>query len=108
MEPKKTKKLVLKKETISVLNDYSQSRIKGAGCWWATFYQAPQSRMEITNCQNGYLGTDCSFCKCTEGGSGYDGGYDGGGGDTGGDTGGLNSQTGCGMEETINWGECQH
>jgi hypothetical protein len=30
---KKLSKLVLKKETISVLNDFSQSRIKGGDIW---------------------------------------------------------------------------
>ena len=31
MEPKKIKKLVITKETISVLNDYEQSKHKGGG-----------------------------------------------------------------------------
>ena len=75
MEPEKTKKMTLKNETISVLNDYSQSRLKGAaGCWWATFYATPMSHMEITNCMHGFGGSGYSYCDCSNDGGGGGGG----------------------------------
>ena len=71
MEPQKTKKLILKNETISVLSDYSQSRLKGAEvCWWATFYTTPMSHMEITNCMFGYGNSEYSYCDCSDGNGG--------------------------------------
>jgi hypothetical protein len=66
---KKLKKLVLKKETISVLNDYSQSMIKGGydGSWiyFDKFITGFMSFPEITICQNAYLQSDYTFCACT-------------------------------------------
>jgi hypothetical protein len=65
----KIKKLVLKKETISVLDDYSQSGIKGGGFtdYLAEYMTGLVSHHDPNDCINGYLNSNYSFCYCTNG-----------------------------------------
>jgi hypothetical protein len=71
----KLNKLVLKKETISVLNDYSLSRIKG-GDGWTTWDKINEylagtlSHYDVANCINGYAGSGDSYCVCNGTGNG--------------------------------------
>jgi hypothetical protein len=67
MEKKILKKLVLKKETISVLNDFSLSRIKGGDTWDYLYEYTTllNSRMDPANCIGGYAGSNVSYCYCT-------------------------------------------
>jgi natural product precursor len=66
---KKLKKLVLKKETVSVLNDFSLSRIKGGDTWGYLYWYATllNSHMYPGECMKGHLASDNSYCYCTNG-----------------------------------------
>ncbi|MCD7931354.1 MAG: class I lanthipeptide [Tannerellaceae bacterium] len=81
MEKKKLKKLVLKKETISTLNEGEMNELKGG---YFTPYATGNIGPTIQSC------TDASCCNCGGGGTnnggsgyavccGYGGGYNGGG-----------------------------
>ena len=79
MEPKKIKKLVIKKETISVLNDYEQSMQKGGRaswevegtCWdWCTYskyfcslFCTDQQSCNLTDCIPTPSGFE-TYCPC--------------------------------------------
>ena len=70
MEQKKLKKLVLKKETISNLSNFEQSRIVGgydAGTWdyFEEYMTGVISHFNHNDCINGHKNTDKSFCFCT-------------------------------------------
>ena len=64
MEPKKLRKLVLKKETISVLNDYSQSKIKGGGACPTRLITGYVSHQEVGDCVYHHANSDQTFCIC--------------------------------------------
>ncbi|MDR1339527.1 MAG: class I lanthipeptide [Prevotellaceae bacterium] len=67
---KKIKKLVLRKETITNLSGFEQSRIKGGVDSWDYINQyvtTMMSHYDPANCINGYNASDRSYCYCTNG-----------------------------------------
>jgi hypothetical protein len=71
---KKLRKLMLKKETMATLNDYSQSRIIGGDYtldylrktldYIGEYAAGMNSHYNPGDCIKGYVGTDYSYCQC--------------------------------------------
>lgn len=69
MKKKKLKKLVLRKETVTLLDDLSQSRLKGGGdgttAWIHEYATYLASHMNPNDCIASLTDTCFSHCYCT-------------------------------------------
>jgi len=101
MEPKKVKKLVLKKETISNLSTADQNRIIGGDwiCELDRLICGTNSHFAPEQCALNCAGTVPSYCICSPDNGGNGGGNYGGGG-------GLGSNTGATPAITTDIGFC--